>query len=108
MTAPRAADTSAADAIARYRQSFAQAQQQLPGRDLSWLREARQGALAAFSEIGLPKPRDENWKYTRIAPIERREFTLSTPKQHTPADVSALLFDAMRNKASSFIGRLCR
>jgi len=91
MTAPRAADTSVADAIARYRQSFAQAQQQLPGSDLSWLREARQGALAAFSEIGLPKPRDENWKYTRIAPIERREFTLSTPSVRAPADVSALL-----------------
>ena len=79
--------------IARYRDAFALAQSQLPGQNLSWLQGVRLAALAEFSEIGLPKPREENWKYTRIAAIERRNFTLSMPGDQIRADVNALRFD---------------
>ena len=88
----KATSEAGGDVIERYRTSFRQAEQQLPGQNLGWLRDTRRAALATFAEIGLPKPRDENWKYTRIAPIERREFTLSAPAQGAPADPGALLF----------------
>lgn len=77
--------------VARYRDSFAQAQAQLPGHQLAWLHRTRLQALSTFTELGLPKPRDEDWKYTRIAPIERRQFTLAEPTQRAAVDVSDLL-----------------
>ena len=87
-SAPGADDST----IARYRDAFTQAQAQLPGQEQSWLQDARLAALADFCSIGLPKPREENWKYTRIAAIERRRFSLPAASEIIRADVSALLF----------------
>ena len=41
-----------------------------------WLREERRGALARFAARGLPTTRDEEWKYTSIAPIAAARFDL--------------------------------
>lgn len=46
----------------------------LPGADLSWLQKTRRSAFERFAEIGFPGPQDEDWKYTRITPIEKRAF----------------------------------
>jgi Fe-S cluster assembly protein SufD len=35
----------------------------------SWLREQRRRAIERFAERGLPTTRDEEWKYTSIAPL---------------------------------------
>ena len=35
----------------------------------SWLREQRRSAIARFAERGLPTTRDEEWKYTSLAPL---------------------------------------
>lgn len=48
----------------------------LPGHGLAWLKQSRQGALDAFASTGFPTPRNEDWKYTRVAPIAKRSFTL--------------------------------
>jgi Fe-S cluster assembly protein SufD len=40
----------------------------------SWLKELRQQSLARFDANGFPSPRDEEWRYTNIAPIERKLF----------------------------------
>ncbi len=48
---------------------------ELPGAGADWLAELRRGAIDRFAAHGFPGPRDENWKYTRTAPIERRNFT---------------------------------
>jgi Fe-S cluster assembly protein SufD len=42
----------------------------------SWLRDLRRAAIGRFAERGLPTPRDEEWKYTSIAPIAATEFDL--------------------------------
>jgi Fe-S cluster assembly protein SufD len=42
----------------------------------AWLREERRGALARFAARGLPTTRDEEWKYTSIAPIGSTRFDL--------------------------------
>jgi Fe-S cluster assembly protein SufD len=58
---------------------FAEQETGLAGAHLPWLREARQTALARFAELGLPTPRQEDWKYTSVAPIEKRAFQLQPP-----------------------------
>jgi Fe-S cluster assembly protein SufD len=35
----------------------------------AWLREARRAAIDRFAEWGLPSTRDEEWKYTSLAPL---------------------------------------
>lgn len=42
----------------------------------SWLSALRRGAITRFAESGLPTPRDEDWKYTSVAPIVVTAFDL--------------------------------
>ncbi len=57
-----------------YRAQFAQREAELPGATLPWLRRQRAEALERFAERGLPTLRDEDWKYTNVAAIEKRPF----------------------------------
>ena len=41
------------------------------------LRLVRRAAFQHFQEIGFPTPKQEEWKYTNVAPIARREFVSS-------------------------------
>ena len=60
----------------RYADAFARREPALPGHDLAWLRDLRRAAVDAFSRSGFPTPRHEHWKYTNVAPIEKRAFDL--------------------------------
>ena len=72
------------DAVARVLERFEAAAPALPGRDVDWLALARREAIGAFGALGFPKPREEDWKYTRVAPIERHDFT-PAPEARPPA-----------------------
>jgi Fe-S cluster assembly protein SufD len=50
----------------------------------AWLRRLRRQALARFGTSGFPSPRDEEWRYTNVAPIERKLFTAASG----PTDVA--------------------
>jgi Fe-S cluster assembly protein SufD len=49
----------------------------LPGADLPWFQRARRAALEAFAAGGFPTTRDEDWKYTSVAPVEKRLFRVA-------------------------------
>lgn len=49
----------------------------LAGHGEAWLDDARGRALEALWRDGLPRPGDENWKYTSIRPVENRGLTVS-------------------------------
>lgn len=42
---------------------------------LSWLQQLQDNAFESFSTQGLPGPREESWKYTRINQIEQLNFS---------------------------------
>ena len=67
----------AATSTARYVDAFAARESALPGHRLEWLRGVRRAGIDAFSRTGFPTPRNEHWKYTNVAPIERRSFELA-------------------------------
>ncbi|HEV8439402.1 MAG TPA: Fe-S cluster assembly protein SufD [Methylomirabilota bacterium] len=46
----------------------------------SWLRDVRRAAIGRFAERGLPTRRDEEWKYTSIAPIAETPFDLGADR----------------------------
>ena len=59
----------------------------------AWLKEIRDNAMARFVELGFPSTKQEEWRFTSVAPIVETPFALahgpgsSVP---TPADVERL------------------
>lgn len=43
-------------------------------REPAWLQAARRRSLAAFERRGFPTTRDEDWRFTNVAPIVERAF----------------------------------
>lgn len=89
--------TIAATQLDHYRNEFAALGSQLPGLGLNWIEKTRQGAFERFAQLGFPDPRDENWKYTRVTPIEKRAFR-SVPKSCVgliPEDIEHFFFGTL-------------
>lgn len=63
--------------VAGFLAAFAEHRSRLAGAALPWLARSRADAIARFAELGLPTTRDEDWKYTSVAAIERRAFALA-------------------------------
>jgi len=49
------------------------------GDEAGWLAALRREALAAFADAGLPDTKQEEWRYTNVAPIAKADFPLATP-----------------------------
>jgi len=74
MAAVLAANVEERDAVAA---DFARVAAGLPGAKLPWLARLRRDALDRFVVSGLPTTRDEEWKYTNVAALARRPYTLT-------------------------------
>lgn len=65
--------------LAAQKNSFREAFQVLQERQTfdspPWLGRLRENALEQFEEVGFPTTKDEEWKYTNVAPIARTGFT---------------------------------
>jgi len=67
-----------------YLSSFKSFEKSLNGEAKSWLHNMRKDALSAFDELGFPTTRNEEWKYTNVAPIAKENFThILKPESHT-------------------------
>jgi Fe-S cluster assembly protein SufD len=59
--------------VAEYRRSVDEG-----GAQPSWVAQARQSAIAQFERLGFPTTRIEQWRFTSVAPIAERTFTLAS------------------------------
>ena len=59
-----------------YVAEFSRVKATLPGQRLPWLKNIREEALTNFRTRGFPTLRDEDWKYTSVAQIEKGHFEL--------------------------------
>jgi Fe-S cluster assembly protein SufD len=87
-----------------YINGFAGFEKTAPGSSLDWLKSIREDAITKFSELGFPTPRDEDWRFTNVAPIARSSFDIPvngmdqvsaadlTPYQFKGEQVSELVF----------------
>lgn len=62
---------------AHYLEQFNKAKAWLPGSTIPWVINLREKAFEAFDAEGFPTTRAENWKYTDLRPIAKRNFVLS-------------------------------
>ena len=87
--------SEATEVTGHFKALYAEAEDRLPGAGVSWVAQRRQAAMNRFVELGLPAPRDEEWKYTSLKPIEKRAFALPEPGDHgvTAADVAPYVFE---------------
>ncbi|MDQ2922557.1 MAG: Fe-S cluster assembly protein SufD [Acidobacteriota bacterium] len=57
-----------------YHEAFRALQESQPDSPRSWLKRLRESAMESFQELGFPSVKEEEWKYTNVAPIARIDF----------------------------------
>lgn len=57
-----------------YWERFEQFQKGAAGGEPSWLQAIRKDGIARFAETGFPALKDEDWRFTNVAPIARMPF----------------------------------
>ncbi|MGO9228173.1 MAG: Fe-S cluster assembly protein SufD [Bryobacteraceae bacterium] len=67
--------TVAAEQIGNWLEEFTGQQPAEP-----WLQALRESAFARFTELGFPTTRDEEWRFTNVAPIARANFVGQAPR----------------------------
>jgi Fe-S cluster assembly protein SufD len=55
-----------------------------------WWQELRERAAARFAALGFPTVRDEEWRFTNVAPIATRDFEMAPAVALSPADVERM------------------
>jgi Fe-S cluster assembly protein SufD len=63
-------------------------------RSPGWLQELRAAAIARFATLGFPSPKQEEWRFTNVAPIAETDFALSRPPEARlprPEEIEPLL-----------------
>src|SRR5215204_619229 len=59
----------------------------------SWAKRLRESAFDRFREVGFPSVKEEEWKYTNVAPLTKLDFPNVAPPEAsavTAADVARL------------------
>ncbi|HEX9206964.1 MAG TPA: Fe-S cluster assembly protein SufD [Steroidobacteraceae bacterium] len=77
--------TALSPPVTRLREEFERVQPTLRGAPA-----LRTAAMARFTELGFPGPRDEAWKYTNLRRLESRKFVPADAPRDTPALPPAL------------------
>jgi len=80
----------------RFLTDFERVAPTLPGARAPWVVRVRRAALERFRQTGFPSTRDEEWKYTSVATIEKQPFIAlpngASPKSVNMAEVNSLTF----------------
>lgn len=50
------------------------------GSGFTWLAAARDEGMTRFKELGFPTPKQEEWKYTKLRPLEDTQFRAGRPE----------------------------
>lgn len=70
--------TEKKQALQAYLEEFEAFAKRAPGADAPWIKQLRQEAFARFWELGFPTVRDEDWRFTSLAPLNTQTFWLAT------------------------------
>ncbi|UCC72170.1 MAG: Fe-S cluster assembly protein SufD [Gemmatimonadota bacterium] len=68
-----------------------------------WLRPMRRAAIARSSELGFPTVRDEDWKFTNLAPLSKRAFAPAAGADVTLEDLAPFVFRGQESARLVFV-----
>ena len=74
----------------QYLANFAEFERQASGPVPDWLHQLRKASILQVAEYGFPTTRDEDWKYTNLAPLSRIAFQLPVPAKRPRPVVESL------------------
>ncbi|MCM3872163.1 MAG: Fe-S cluster assembly protein SufD [Pyrinomonadaceae bacterium] len=63
----------------QYQAAFRQLQQRTTASDVAWFGRLRESAMDRFEQLGFPSVKEEEWKYTNVAPITKLTFDPALP-----------------------------
>ena len=86
-------------------QPWLAALEQRPQGAPRWVQDLRDQAASRFAALGFPTVRDEEWRFTNVAPIASTEFRLAQPAPVTAADLDALPYTAAPFRITVVNGR---
>jgi Fe-S cluster assembly protein SufD len=87
-----------------YISNFGEFEKRLNGGKESFIHQKRKEALSNFSRLEFPTIKDEEWKYTSIAPLLKYNFVPSYEKKNISKElIKSLLFDEMEHSLIVFI-----
>jgi Fe-S cluster assembly protein SufD len=68
-----------------YLSNFALLEKSLSGKEPAWLHRIRKEAMARFAELGFPSTRNEEWRFTNVAPLVKTPFKPASYQPAAPA-----------------------
>lgn len=83
------ATVAADNGVDAYLADFEAFERENPG---DWLLPARKAAMAQFAELGFPTIRDEDWRFTNVAPIAKTRFVPAGAGDVALDQIDAYLF----------------
>ena len=86
-------------------QPWRAALEQRPQGGPRWLQDLRERGAARFSALGFPTVRDEEWRFTSVAPIASTEFVAAPAATVDPADFETYLYADATNRIVVANGR---
>lgn len=75
----------------------------LKGRGLPWLDEQRQAAIKVFENIGFPRQKDEDWRYTPLKSLTGKSLPINVGKEEPDLDVEQYLIAGLESHRLVFI-----
>jgi Fe-S cluster assembly protein SufD len=69
----------------------------------TWLRDMRRASAAAFGKLGFPTTRDEEWRFTNVAPIADTRFVPAPPAAVAQATVSSFVVPGLPGPVMTFV-----
>jgi Fe-S cluster assembly protein SufD len=76
--------------VAEKLQPWLAAVEQRPQGGPRWLQDLRDRAASRFATLGFPTVRDEDWRFTNVAPLASIEFRTAAPATLTIAELESL------------------
>ena len=87
-----------------YLSNFGEFEKRFNGGKESSIHAKRKEALSNFSKLEFPTIKDEEWKYTSIAPLLKYNFVPTYEKKNISKEfIKSLLFDEMEHSLIVFI-----
>src|SRR3990172_5824060 len=82
------------------------------GSSRNWLHRLRESAMEGFGELGFPSVRDEEWKYTNVAPLTKVTFSPPPPsavaEQPIPVDLDVYAYPETATSQLVFVNGILR
>ncbi len=69
----------------------------------AWLRAARRSAADAFEDMGMPTTRDEEWRFTNVAPLVHTAFAPAPAVTVRPADAARFIVPGLAGPVMVFV-----